>query len=181
MKMSGITTFNQTNNKKMNTSNLELRNIKINTAFSRETICFTADVYDKTDGKRGKKMCSVYNEGNGGCTFIAHDPNNAKYEWHRNYNAEQELTNWVDAELDKHMNQKEEQRFIREMERASKKMLVFCDANPPTKYISVGSPKVSIHEYSADSIVTTIKKYVAEGWILFNKNLDASIMEKAML
>jgi hypothetical protein len=43
---------------------LELKNIKLNMAFSEETICFKADLY-----VNGKKVAYASNDGRGGCTF----------------------------------------------------------------------------------------------------------------
>ena len=43
---------------------LELKNVKINEAFSEETLMFKADLY-----VNGKKVAYANNEGRGGCTF----------------------------------------------------------------------------------------------------------------
>lgn len=44
--------------------NIEIKNIKINKAFSEETICFIADVF-----VNGVKTAYAKNDGHGGCTF----------------------------------------------------------------------------------------------------------------
>jgi len=44
---------------------IQLKNVKINDAFSEETICFKADVF-----VNGKKIALAENDGRGGCTFI---------------------------------------------------------------------------------------------------------------
>ena len=49
---------------------ITLKNVKINTAFSEETICFTADVYVD-----GVKTAYARNHGHGGCTSIDHFDN----------------------------------------------------------------------------------------------------------
>ena len=43
---------------------IELKNVKINEAFSEETTCFMADVHIN-----GKKVAYAKNDGHGGCTF----------------------------------------------------------------------------------------------------------------
>jgi hypothetical protein len=43
---------------------LELKNVKINEAFSEETLMFKADLY-----VNGKKVAYASNDGRGGCTF----------------------------------------------------------------------------------------------------------------
>ena len=43
---------------------IELKNIKVNSSFSEETICFTADVFIN-----GKKAAYAQNDGRGGSTF----------------------------------------------------------------------------------------------------------------
>ena len=43
---------------------LELKNVKINEAFSEETLMFKADLY-----VNGKKIAYAENDGRGGCTF----------------------------------------------------------------------------------------------------------------
>lgn len=43
---------------------LQLKNIKVNLAFSEETIMFQADVF-----ANGKKIAYAKNDGRGGCTF----------------------------------------------------------------------------------------------------------------
>ncbi len=49
---------------------IELKNLKINEAFSEETTCFMADVF-----VNGKKVAHARNDGRGGCTFIHAYPN----------------------------------------------------------------------------------------------------------
>ena len=43
---------------------IEIKNVKINSSFSEETICFKADVY-----VNGKKTAYAENDGHGGSTF----------------------------------------------------------------------------------------------------------------
>lgn len=162
----------------MNTHNLELRNIQIVDKMSEETICFTADVYDTSIGKRGKNLFSVYNDGHGGCTHIRGVSTAIKAVGITSAQDENKFIQWVDDQVTNHANNREEQKFLKKLDRTAKKMLVFCDAMPPTKYIAVGSPKVPFQQYSEATIVNTIKKYIAEGWQLYNTNVDPVITQK---
>ena len=49
---------------------INVKNVKINQAFSEETLCFTADVF-----VNGKKTAHAKNDGRGGCTWYHAYPN----------------------------------------------------------------------------------------------------------
>jgi hypothetical protein len=167
---------------------IELKNLKINEAFSEETTCFMADVF-----VNGKKVGHARNDGRGGCTFIHAYPNQHKllaeaekfcselpkksFDFgDRTHEFAQTLDSVVDDLV-----------FAKEKEKEQKRIEKLCDNNivwgKPNgmsyKMLSFkGKPKFAdikktiMGQKALENLINRVKSELKEGEEIFNKNLD---------
>jgi|LauGreDrversion4_2_1035121.scaffolds.fasta_scaffold110645_4 hypothetical protein len=162
---------------------IQLKNVKINDAFSEETICFKADVF-----ANGKKIALAENNGRGGCTSINPYPEMrsklAELESHckslpkRVYDFGEfdcDLESVIEDLLNEKMAEKEQ-----------KKIDKLCLANivygiPGGSSYSIigfkGKPKLEDIKKTAagqnalENLLKKVKSQLGEGQMIFNKNL----------
>jgi len=167
---------------------IELKNVKINEAFSEETTCFMADVHIN-----GKKVAYAKNDGHGGCTFYH------AYEGQRELleQAEKvckglpkekfdfgggrvhEFEQSLESVIDKLLSEKE-------LEKEQKKIKKLCET-----HIVWGAPKGVSYKFigfkdklkfddmkksvggqiALNNLIDKVKKELKEGEIIFNENL----------
>jgi hypothetical protein len=118
---------------------IEIKNIKVNLAFSEETTCFTADIF-----VNGVKTAYARNDGRGGCTHYCsyHKPNNdhdlrqaeafAKTLPSTTYKfggkemvIESNLEGIIDQAIDDYVNAKEKVKFEKKIQKAMECNIVF--------------------------------------------------------
>lgn len=167
---------------------IELKNVKVNQAFSEETTCFIADVF-----VNGKKVAHAKNDGRGGCTDYYH------------YEGQRELLNQVELfckELPKkpidfgdkivEFNQSLESviddlLFEKEKAKEQKKIDKLCENHivwgKPNGYsYSVlsfnGKPKFAdikntiLGQKALERLINRVKGELRECEIIFNNNLE---------
>ena len=170
---------------------IEIKNIKINTAFSEETICFTADVY-----VNGTKTAYAKNDGHGGCTFYNSYEN--KRELLRQAEAfaqslpsttetfgettitlESNLERMIDDVIYKASNDKENAKFQKKILKATETAIVYGVPNSGS-FSSVGfqgKPKLSDvmktpnGRAAIQSLVLRIKGELKKGEVILNTNI----------
>ena len=170
---------------------IQIKNIKINDAFSEETICFTADVY-----VNGTKTAYAKNDGHGGCTFYNSYEN--KRELLRQAEAfaqslpsttetfgettitlESNLERMIDDVIYKASNKKENAKFQKELLKATETAIVFGVPNSGS-FRSIpfqGNPKLAKMMLTEEgreaiqSLVLRIKGQLKKGEVIINKNI----------
>jgi hypothetical protein len=160
---------------------LELKNIKVNLAFSEETTMFKADIY-----ANGKKIAYAGNDGHGGCTWY-----NA-YECQRQalkaaeafaetlpsdfyeYGGEKReikmnLEHWIDKQIDAYVQAKEDAKMEKKMETK----VIIKHANGTYSEMGYNS-KMKIKDMPSDlleRLVSAVKASLQEGDVILNKNI----------
>ena len=158
---------------------IEIKNIKINTAFSEETICFKADVY-----VNGVKTAYASNDGHGGCTFY-----NA-YENKRELLREAEayvkslpnkitLEYMIDDIIDEVFNKKERAKFEKKIQKATETAVVYGVPNSGS-FQSIGFKgklkfadlmKTPQGRDAISRLVNRIKGELKKGEVILNTNI----------
>ena len=166
---------------------IELKNLKINQAFSEETTCFMADVF-----VNGKKVAHAKNDGRGGCTD------------YYPYEGQRELLNLAEDFCKRLPKEKvdiggtihefaqslesviDDLVFAKEKEKEDKRIEKLCDNNivwgKPNgmsyKMLSFkGKPKFAdvkksiVGQKALDNLINRVKGELKEGEEIFNKNL----------
>ena len=134
--------------------NVQLKNIKVNLAFSEETTCFMADIF-----VNGKKAGYCKNDGHGGCTWygsydvqgrglIALAEAWAKEQdatyfvmGDKGYTIDANLERWIDEQVNEYINKKETKKFEDKMK---KNMLTNICYGSNTSYKMIGWKGVTI-------------------------------------
>jgi hypothetical protein len=105
---------------------LELKNVKINEAFSEETLMFKADLY-----VNGKKVAYAENDGRGGCTFYREYSRELRpileqaeaycktlpSKFERTIEIKSDLEHWIDTIVYDISNKKEEDKFKKKLQK----------------------------------------------------------------
>jgi len=167
---------------------IELKNLKVNVAFSEETTCFIADVF-----VNGKKIAHAKNDGRGGCTYYH------PYEGQRELLKQAELfckglpkqliefgdrTHEFDQSLESVID---DLVFAKEKEKEQKKIDKLCENHivwgKPNgmsyKQISFkGKPKFAdikksiVGQKALERLIDRVKGELKVGEEIFNKNLE---------
>lgn len=165
---------------------LELKNIKINLAFSEETIMFKADLY-----VNGKKCAYANNEGRGGCTFYREYsreltplleqaeaycktlPSTFSTYGDKTIEIKSNLEHWIDNIIYAKSNEKENEKFEKKKQ---KNMLTNILWGEPQAYKMVGWKGITIEQLlsRADgraALKNKITELVNKGETILNTNL----------
>lgn len=167
---------------------IELKNVKVNEAFSEETTCFMADVFIN-----GKKVAHAKNDGRGGCTdyypyegqrellnlaedFCKRLPTKPIDFGDRVVEFDQSLESVIDDLL----FEKEKAKEQKKIDKLCETNIVFGKPNGMTyRYIGFnGRPKIAdvkktiIGQKALEKLINRVKGELREGEIIFNKNLD---------
>lgn len=165
---------------------LELKNVKINQAFSEETLMFKADLY-----VNGKKVAYASNDGRGGCTFyreysIELRPLLAQVEAYcktlpsefhtygnKTIEIKSNLEHWIDNIVYNISNKKEQAKFEK---KKNKDMLTHIIYGSENEYKRVGWGKYTIEQLlnrneGREVIKRKINELVAKGETILNTNL----------
>ena len=168
---------------------IELKNVKINEAFSEETTCFIADVLIN-----GKKVAHAKNDGRGGCTDYY------PYEGQRELLNQAEIfckalpkevvdfgdgrtfefAQSLESVIDKLLHEKEKEKEQKKIDKLCETNIVFGKPNGMSyRYIGFnGRPKIAdvkktiIGQKALEKLINRVKGELREGEIIFNKNLD---------
>jgi hypothetical protein len=167
---------------------IELKNVKVNEAFSEETTCFIADVFIN-----GKKVAHAKNDGRGGCTdyypyegqrellnlaedFCKRLPKEKVDFGGTIHEFAQSLESVIDNLLFEKEKAKEEKKIIKLCETHivfgkpngySYRMIGF---NGKQKFADV--KKSIVGQKALEKLINRVKGELREGEIIFNKNLD---------
>ena len=136
--------------------NVQLKNIKVNLAFSEETNCFMADIF-----VNGKKAGYCKNDGHGGCTWYGSYDVRGKglialaEAWakeqkptyfvmgDKGYTIEPNLEHWIDEQISEFINNKEAKKFESKMK---KNMLTNICYGSDSSYKMVSWGKLTIEQ-----------------------------------
>ena len=167
---------------------IELKNVKINQAFSEETLMFMADVF-----VNGKKVAHAKNDGRGGCTFYHAYPNQHELVAQAEKfckSLPKQVINFGDRthEFDQSLESViDDLVFAKEKEKEQKKIDKLCETHivfgKPNgmsyRYIGFKSKqkladiqKTIIGRKSLENLINRVKSELREGEIIFNKNLE---------
>jgi hypothetical protein len=172
---------------------IQIKNIKVNLAFSEETTCFTADIFVD-----GKKTAYARNDGHGGCTYYCsyHKPNDdenlrqaeafAKTLPSTTYNMggkdlviESNLEGIIDQAIDDYVNAKEKAKFLKKLEKEMETGFVIGVPNSGNAYSRSfkGKPKLAVlmlhpsNRLTVQNFYNTVKKELKDGEQILNTNL----------
>lgn len=170
---------------------IELKNIKVNLAFSEETTCFSADIF-----VNGKKAGYAKNSGHGGCTdYRPYDAQHGLLNDANDYlktlpstpytfggktiEIESNLENFIDNAVEAFLEKKEDAKVKKKIEKLCLTHLVFGDLEKGT-YRKLGYANTSIEDLKkrpdADKhiqkLIDTAKPYLVDGGKIFNTNID---------
>ena len=167
---------------------IELKNLKVNSAFSEETICFMADVFIN-----GKKVAYAKNDGRGGCTDYF------PYEGQRELlniaelfckslptkpidfgNRVVEFTQSLESVIDDLVFEKEKAKEQKKIDKLCETYIVYGKPNGMTyRYIGYnGRKKIADLKKSIagqkklEKLINKVQGELKEGEIIINKNLD---------
>jgi hypothetical protein len=167
---------------------IELKNLKVNSAFSEETTCFIADVFIN-----GKKVAHAKNNGRGGCTDYYPYPNQrellAQAELYCKSLPKQlidfgDKTHEFDQTLESVID---DLVFAKEKEKEDKKIEKLCENHivwgKPNGYsyktlTFKGKPKFAdvkkniMGQKALERLIDRVKSELKEGEEIFNKNLE---------
>jgi hypothetical protein len=165
---------------------LELKNVKINEAFSEETLMFKADLFAD-----GKKIAYAENDGHGGCTWCNAYENQrealAKAEAFaltlpstfatvggKDYEFKSSLESWIDDAVSKIADAKAQAKADKKMQKIMETQVVWGVPNGDTyKHMGfVGGIKLSVlSEASIKSLVLAVKSRMLPNEEIFNTNI----------
>ena len=167
---------------------IELKNVKVNQAFSEETTCFIADVF-----VNGKKVAHAKNDGRGGCTDYYH------YEGQRELlnqaekfckslpkkvidfgGSTHEFDQSLESVIDDLLFEKEKQKEDKKIEKLCETHIVFGKPNGYS-YRMIGFngkqkianvKKSIVGQKALERLINRVKGELKEGEIIFNNNLE---------
>lgn len=165
---------------------LELKNVKINEAFSEETLMFMADLFVD-----GKKVAYAKNDGHGGCTYYNayegqhevlkraeeyaltlpstfHEFGGETHEFKSN------LENWIDNTVNKIADEKNKAKFLKKMQKDMETKIVFGVPDSGSYRMLGFKSKAKLTELSQGSInslVLAVKAQMKPNEVIFNKNI----------
>lgn len=167
---------------------IEVKNLKVNLAFSEETICFKADVWIN-----GIKCCYAENGGYGGCTNVSwyNDIGKSLYYqaekylnglppkvityFDKTWEQKQSLENFVDDYVHEYVNKKEDERFNKKLRKDMIKGLVMSNDNLKTYRIISWKNKtladILLLPNSNQILTKEIAKAKQDGYTIYNTNL----------
>lgn len=167
---------------------IELKNLKVNSAFSEETTCFKADVFIN-----GKKVAFASNDGRGGCTDYYHYNGQREIlkqaeEYCKALPKKQfeiggrmhEFNQSLESIIDDLVFEKEKAKEQKKIDKLCETNIVFGKPNGYSyRYIGFnGRPKIDdvkksiVGQKSLEKLINRVKGELREGEIIFNKNLD---------
>ena len=165
---------------------LELKNVKINEAFSEETLMFMADLFVD-----GKKVAYASNDGHGGCTFYNayegqretlrkaeefaltlpstfHEFGGKVHEFKSN------LESWIDDTVNKISDEKNKAKFEKKMAKDMETKIVFGIPDSGS-YRMLGfksnAKLTELSQGSINSLVLAVKAQMNPNEVIFNKNI----------
>lgn len=174
---------------------LELRNIKVNEAFSEETTQFIADIFVD-----GKKVGYAKNDGRGGCTnynayptkrvqLIAAEayclllPAKEYPMGNKTLTIKSNLENWIDDQVEEFLKAKAKADFQKKIKRACETAIVW--GLPDSENVSAlgFKPKQKLTELMKTSngkeavmgLVVKVRGRLKKGEVIFNTNVPHSL------
>ena len=166
--------------------NIQLKNIKLNLAFSEETNCFTADIF-----VNGKKAGYCKNDGRGGCTWYGgYDVQGRGLialaeAWaleqkptyvvmgDKGYTIESNLEHWIDGQISDYIKKKEDVSFAKKLQKNMSKGICY---GTPESYKIVSWKGITIVQLlnrvdGRIALRNKIDELVNQGEIILNTNL----------
>jgi len=168
---------------KLDRYSIQLKNVRINDAFSEETICFKADVFANS-----KKIAHAENDGRGGCTYIHPYPDmRAKLAELESYCKSLPKRVYDFGEFDCDLETVIDDLIAEKIaEKEQKKIDKLCLANivygipggASYSYIGFkGKPKLEDVKKTAagqkaiENLLNKVKSQLGQGQVIFNKNI----------
>jgi hypothetical protein len=166
--------------------NLQLKNIKVNLAFSEETTCFMADIfvngkkagYCKNDGRGGSTWYGSYDVRGRGLIALAEAWAKEQKPTYfvmgdKGYTIDANLEHWIDEQVNQFIEKKENEKFAKKLE---KNMLANICYGSNTSYKMVGWRGVTIEQLlnrndGRETLKKKIEELVNQGEIILNTNL----------
>lgn len=171
---------------------IDIKNIKVNLAFSEETTCFTADIF-----VNGIKTAYARNDGHGGCTSYAsyHKPNDDEnlrqaeafaktlpshfYEMGgKKLEIKSDLENIINFKVDDVINAKETAKFNKQIAKSMQSNIVIGIPNSgKVRIVGYGKHKLSdivktqLGYNSVSKLITSVVGELKEGEVILNTNL----------
>jgi hypothetical protein len=155
---------------------LELRNLKINLAFSEETTCFTATLYVE-----GVRTAECRNEGHGGSTdvraFEGRDKVLLQAEQYcltlppvkyNNIEIKSDIEFVVDELVEAELKRRDQVQM-------QKRMITKLVMQKGHKICTVGWGKTKIADVPPEALARAIEKYTAQGYRILNTNLPKGV------
>ncbi len=160
---------------------IELKNIKLNLAFSEETIMFKADVHID-----GKKRFYADNDGRGGSTSVHSYDLHAKQLWFEvekycRDNYDMYLCDKVDELVYAEVERKERQRFSKKINKDMQKGII-VSKDELRSYSIISWKGKTINDLltlqGGETVIkNTVDKYQAQGYKVYNTNLPHHILK----
>jgi hypothetical protein len=165
---------------------LELKNIKVNLAFSEETTMFKADIY-----ANGKKIGYADNDGHGGCTcYNAHEgqrealkaaeafaqtlPSDYYMFGNEKREIKMNLEHWIDKQVEIYLHGKEKAKTHGVVTEKKMKTKIIIKRSDGT-FSELGyKSKMKIKDMPSDlleRLVSAAKASLQEGDVILNKNI----------
>jgi hypothetical protein len=174
---------------------LELKNIRVNLAFSQETTMFKADLF-----VNGKKVAYANNDGHGGCTFYrVYDKSlnellsqaeeyattlPSKYHTflEKTFEIKSTLENWIDFSIDDYVKEKETAKFKKKMEKDMLNYIVY--GLKENAYTRIGWSNVTIAQMlispnGRQVLLSKLNEIKNTGNKIFNTNIPKDFLELA--
>ena len=166
---------------------LELKNLKVNEAFSEETTMFKADLYAD-----GVKIAYASNDGRGGCTNYLAYPNQLNKlkeveEYaktlpqlvEQKFSTKYNLENWIDDTIYLILIEKAVVKANKQIQKACETHIVWGEPNSDayTKIGFKGKPKfadlvkTTNGKVALQNLLNKVKKELKTNEIIYNKNL----------
>lgn len=168
---------------------IEVKNLKVNLAFSEETICFKADIWIN-----GIKCCYAENGGYGGATsvhtygtalsktlynqaqqYFSEQPKTVVTYHDKTWEQEQNLENFIDDYVHEYVKKKEDEKFTKKIQKDMIKGLVMSNDNLRTYRIISWKNKTLADilqlPNSNQLLSNEIAKAKQEGYTIYNTNL----------
>ncbi len=171
---------------------LELKNIKVNLAFSEETTMFQADIF-----ANGKKIGYANNDGHGGCTwynayegqrealnkaeaFAQTLPSDYYTFGGEKHEIKMNLEHWIDNQIEAHLNAKERVKFEKKIQKMCETKIVWGvpnSGNVQTWGFKGNKTNLSTicltpnGRIAVLNLVNKVKAQLKEGEVIFNKNI----------
>jgi hypothetical protein len=166
---------------------IELKNLRVNTMFSEETICFKADVFVD-----GKKVAYAENEGRGGCTSYHPYPNQHELvKQVENYckslpkqiidfgGEEREFNQSLESVIDDLVNTKEKEKEQKKIDKLCENNIVYGKPNGYSykligfkgKQKFIDLKKTVQGQKALENLINLVKSELKDGEEILNKNL----------